>query len=212
MMWRASMREFARRDLLVRIGQAVRIGEDRFGQADLARALGHLARRTRLRCRRCASASTMQASLADWMIMPCSRSSTGTLLCSAANMVEPCDGAPPLRQAFSLTTYSSVELDAALLDLVEHVFRGHQLGEARREDQLVGVALEQHAAVFRVDQDRVRRGDLPARPSSGAGHCFLRGAPAPASASAADEAPAARSALNEESANAIADDARYVRR
>ena len=45
----------------------------------------------------------MQASLPDWMIMPCRRSSTGTLLWSAANIVEPCEGAPPLRQAFSLT-------------------------------------------------------------------------------------------------------------
>src|SRR5665213_2835329 len=56
------------------------------------------------------SASTMQASLPDWMIMPCSRSSTGTLLLSAANIVEVCEGAPPLRQAFSLTLYSSVRL------------------------------------------------------------------------------------------------------
>src|SRR5664279_1126109 len=56
------------------------------------------------------SASTMQASLPDWMIMPCSRSSTGILLWIAANMVEPCEGAPPLRQAFSLTVYSSVGL------------------------------------------------------------------------------------------------------
>ena len=45
----------------------------------------------------------MQASLADWMITPCSRSSTVTLLLIAAYIVEPCDGAPPLRQAFSLT-------------------------------------------------------------------------------------------------------------
>ena len=56
------------------------------------------------------SASTMQASLPLWMIAPCSRSSTETLLLSAANMVEPPDGAPPLRQAFSLTRYSSVSL------------------------------------------------------------------------------------------------------
>src|SRR5450830_1097256 len=52
----------------------------------------------------------MQASLPDWTIMPCSRSSTGILLWIAANMVEPCEGAPPLRQAFSLTVYSSVSL------------------------------------------------------------------------------------------------------
>src|SRR5262249_15241316 len=44
------------------------------------------------------------------MIIPCNRSSTGTLLLIAANMVDPCDGAPPLRQAFSLTMNSSVSL------------------------------------------------------------------------------------------------------
>ncbi len=44
------------------------------------------------------------------MITPCSRSSTETLLWIAAYMVEPCDGAPPLRQAFSLTVNSSVSL------------------------------------------------------------------------------------------------------
>src|SRR5450631_4563365 len=56
------------------------------------------------------SARTMQASLPDCTIMPCSRSSTEILLLIAANMVEPCDGAPPLRHAFSLTVYSSVSL------------------------------------------------------------------------------------------------------
>ena len=35
-------------------------------------------------------------------MMPWIRSDTSTLLWMAANMVEPCDGAPPLRQAFSL--------------------------------------------------------------------------------------------------------------
>ncbi len=52
----------------------------------------------------------MQASLPDWMIMPRIRSLTGTRLLSAANIVEPPDGAPPLRQAFSLTGNSSVSL------------------------------------------------------------------------------------------------------
>ncbi len=56
------------------------------------------------------SASTMHASFADWIISPCRRSSTETLLWIAANMVEPCDGAPPFRHAFSLTIYSSVSL------------------------------------------------------------------------------------------------------
>ena len=52
-----------------------------------------------------------------------------------------------------------VELEPALLDLVEDEFDRHQLGEARRENELVGVALEQHVAVFGVDQDGMRRAD-----------------------------------------------------
>ena len=56
------------------------------------------------------SASAMQPSLADWMMTPCSRSSTFTRLWIAAYIVEPLDIAPPLRQAFSLMTKSSVSL------------------------------------------------------------------------------------------------------
>jgi hypothetical protein len=52
----------------------------------------------------------MQASLPLWMMAPCRRSSTETLLLMAANIVEPPEGAPPLRQAFSLMRYSSVSL------------------------------------------------------------------------------------------------------
>ncbi len=48
------------------------------------------------------SAIAMQASLPDCTITPCRRSITFTRLFSGANMVEPPDGAPPRRQAFSL--------------------------------------------------------------------------------------------------------------
>src|SRR5450631_1803338 len=44
------------------------------------------------------------------MIAPCRRSSTETLLLSAANIVDPPAGAPPRRQAFSEILYSSVNL------------------------------------------------------------------------------------------------------
>src|ERR1700710_476950 len=44
------------------------------------------------------------------MRAPCSKSSTETLLLRAANIVEVPEGAPPLRQAFSLTRYSSFNL------------------------------------------------------------------------------------------------------
>src|SRR5215469_15461322 len=56
------------------------------------------------------SASAMQASLPLSISAPCRRSSTETLLLMAANMVEVPEGAPPLRQAFSLTRYSSDSL------------------------------------------------------------------------------------------------------
>src|SRR5271169_1088659 len=49
------------------------------------------------------------------MIAPCRRSSTEILLLIAANMVEPPAGAPPFRQAFSLTRNSSVNLRSPCL-------------------------------------------------------------------------------------------------
>src|SRR5215217_8158924 len=61
------------------------------------------------------SASAMQASLPLWMMAPRRRSSTETLLWMAANMVGPPEGAPPLRQAFSLMRYSSVSLTSPFL-------------------------------------------------------------------------------------------------
>src|SRR5580704_9421980 len=56
------------------------------------------------------SASAIQASLPLGIMAPCRRSSTEILLLMAANIVEVPEGAPPLRQAFSLTRYSSVSL------------------------------------------------------------------------------------------------------
>ena len=50
----------------------------------------------------------------------------------------------------------------ALRDLVQHHFRGHQLGQAGGRRQLIGVLLEQHAAAFGIDQDRGRRRRLEA--------------------------------------------------
>ena len=103
------------------------------------------------------SASAMQESLPLWMMAPCRRSSTETLLLIAANIVEPPAGAPPLRQAFSLMRYSSVSLTSPCLDGVEDHLGRHQLHHAGRRPQLVGVLLEQHAAAGGLDQDRGRR-------------------------------------------------------
>src|SRR6202035_99543 len=49
------------------------------------------------------------------MMAPCNRSSTENLLGDSPNIVEPPAGAPPLRQAFSLTRYSSVNLTSPCL-------------------------------------------------------------------------------------------------
>ena len=53
------------------------------------------------------SPSAIAASLPDWMMMPRRRSITRTRLLSCANMLEPPDGAPPRRHAFSEITMVS---------------------------------------------------------------------------------------------------------
>ena len=52
------------------------------------------------------SASAMQASLPDCTITLVSRSCTRARLWIGANMLEVCEGAPPCRQAYSLTSNS----------------------------------------------------------------------------------------------------------
>ena len=47
-----------------------------------------------------------------------------------------------------------VELDVTLLDFVEHEFERHQLGEARRGDELVAVLLVKNAVAFGIEQQR----------------------------------------------------------
>ena len=47
----------------------------------------------------------------------------------------------------------SVELEAALLDFVEHEFEGHELGKARGRHQLVAVLLEQNAVAVGIEQE-----------------------------------------------------------
>ena len=54
------------------------------------------------------SASAIAASLPDWMIMPYSRSFSGTWLLSLRKLVEPSVPAPPPRQACSLMVTGSV--------------------------------------------------------------------------------------------------------
>ena len=141
-----------------RIGQPVRIAECRFGQADLARPRGQFF-------------GEFQFVAGD----PFGQHDAGIvggLNDDAVQQIVHADlavehgkhgGAVRRRAALAPGIFAHPvfvgEVDAALLELVEDVFGGHQLGEAGRIDQLVGVALEQHRAVIAVDQDRVRRGD-----------------------------------------------------
>ena len=100
------------------------------------------------------SASAIAASLPDWMITERMRFSTDTLLLSSANMVEPPDDAPPVRQAFSEMKNSSVQLSLPLRDLVEDDGDRHELGHAGRLHRLVGVLVEEQRAGLVVHQDR----------------------------------------------------------
>ena len=116
------------------------------------------------------SASAMQPSLAGLdHRRPCSRSSTFTRLCSAAYMVEPRDGAPPLRQALTLMMYSSSRLMLPSWSWSNTTFDGHQLGEARRRDQIVGAASRTAPSRFRPRSGwRAAPGSAAARPSAAA--------------------------------------------
>ncbi len=60
-----------------------------------------------------------------------------------------------------------VELDAALLDLVEQIFQRHQLGETCRLDRQIGVLVEQHAVAVEIDQNRGGNAGLEALPFFG---------------------------------------------
>ena len=151
--------ELAGRDLGVRIGQPAGIGEDRFGEADVARALRHLGAEFGL--------------VAGERLGQHDAGVVGRLDDEAVQQVVDADAAVQRREhgravrrraAFAPGVLADQvlvgQLDAALGDLVEHVFGRHQLGETGRKNQFVGVALEQHAAVLGVDQDGVRRRDL----------------------------------------------------
>jgi len=52
------------------------------------------------------------------------------------------------------------ELDAALLDFVEHEFKRHQFGEARRGNELIAVLLEQNAVALGIEHQRGRHAGL----------------------------------------------------
>ena len=137
MIWRASIASSRVVTLRARIGQPVGIGEHRFGQADLARALGDLGGELGF--------------VAGDAFGQRDAGIVAGLDDGAAQQVLDADLAVELgihgrgvrrRAALApgiLADREFVgELEPALLELVEDVFDRHQLGEARREDQLIG--------------------------------------------------------------------------
>ena len=77
-------------------------------------------------------------------------------LLSCANMDEPSAPGASAPPGVLGNHELAVELDAALLDLVEDDLEGHDLRHARRRELLVGGLLEQDRAGIGVEQDRVR--------------------------------------------------------
>ena len=65
------------------------------------------------------------------------------------------DGAPPLRQAFTLMRNSSSSLICPVFKRLEDDSQRHELAHAGRRHQLVGVVLEQHCARIGIHQDRL---------------------------------------------------------
>ncbi len=151
-------RQLACRHLLVRIGQPVRIGEYGFGKADLARALGQLDAEIGFIAGDPFGQhdAGIVAGLDDHAVQ---QVVDGNLAVDRREHGGAVRGRAALAPGILAHDVFVGELDAAFFKFVEHVFGGHQLGEAGREDQLVGVALEQHAAVLGVDQDGMRRAD-----------------------------------------------------
>ena len=102
----------------------------------------------------------MQASLAESTMMPWMRSSSRTLAVNGGKHRGAMRRRPALTPRVLADGEFIVELEAALLDFVEHEFERHELGEARRRDQLIAILLEQNAVAFGIEQDGVGNGDL----------------------------------------------------
>ena len=155
MMWLASERELARRHLLVGVVVAGRVAEGRFRQADLARPAGHHGGEIVLRA---------GDALGDR-----DRGVVAGLDDDAAQEVGELDAVVELREHRRAAGRAAapapgvlgdhelaVEIEPALLDLVEDDLDRHGLGRARGRDELVRCLLEQDRAGVVVHQDGVR--------------------------------------------------------
>ena len=166
-MWRASCGEIAHGDAQARVGIAGRIGEGRMLQANFAGALGqHLAE---------------GGFVAGQPLGDGDAGIVGGIDDDAVNKVIQAhlamDGRehgravrrrPTLAPGVLADGELLVELELALLELIEDEFQRHQLGKTCRLDGLVGVLLEQNAVGLGVEQDGVGDAGLKrARRSAG---------------------------------------------
>ena len=105
------------------------------------------------------SAMEMAASLPDWTMMPLSSSSTLAFLPTGTIIADVPEGAPPLRQAYSLMKNSSSSLISPGFQRLEGHRQQHELAHAGGIHEVVGAALEDDGAGFGIHQDGVRRLD-----------------------------------------------------
>ena len=96
------------------------------------------------------SATTTQASLPDWTMMPWISASTGTLLPASTNI-----RLPSIDWAWGLTVELGRHGDAAVAERLEEQVERHQLRHRGRRQLLVGVLLEEHHAGAVVDHQRL---------------------------------------------------------
>ncbi len=99
------------------------------------------------------SAMMMQPSLADWTMTPWIRSSSRIVELSSANMVEPPDIAPPVRQAFSLTWNLSSSVSRPALMALKTTSMVISLASEAGGIELVGVLGKQDRAGLGVDHE-----------------------------------------------------------
>ena len=115
-------------------------------------------RRTPARCRRRARPVRRSHRCPDCTIMPWIRFSTLTSVPTSTNMRE-----PSWSRACALMRTMVVELDASVLERVEHGVGGHQLREARRLEALVFVGGCEHLRRCEVHEEVAARLDLRRR-------------------------------------------------
>ena len=154
--------QFARRDPHLRIGQTIDVGEVRLGQSDLAGAVVHHPHELGF----VAGDAFGERNAA--VIGRLDHDALQQVLDLHPAVQRRVHGRAVRRRTALAPGVDAddvfvVEADVAKLELVEHHIDGHQLGEARRRHQSVGLLLEQDGSGFGFDQERVRRQDLRRR-------------------------------------------------